>query len=244
METPPGLSTQLTTSSKKLADSNKTKTLLSSNGVGTPSKTLKLVNDSGTNKDMVNVVTLEPYNVEEISNTPILHVESLPLSWSFDVIYKEFEEFGTIQEIRNRLGKNYQFFETWIIFVKAKDAERACRDYSSDTVSIKCSLVDDIPRNCDVYRPPDENEDPKVSTEMLRLPKPPRWLILTTRNERGNLFKVKKFINQKLGLVGRPNISRFGRNSFLVHATSDGQAAMLLNMKMDPEGFIKEVKPH
>ena len=58
------------------------------------------------------------------------------------------------------------------------------------------------------------------------------------------MFKVKKYINQRLGNVKRPNITRFGPSSFLVHAKTEGQAAMLLNLSLDSEALIKEIKPH
>ena len=78
---------------------------------------------------------------------------------------------------------------------------------------------------------------------MLRSLDPPRWLILST-HDRGNMFKVKKFINQKIGLVNKPNITRFGKISFLINAKSDGQALMLLNLKLESEGLVKDIKPH
>ena len=40
------------------------------------------------------------------------------------------------------------------------------------------------------------------------------------------------------------DISRFGKDSFLVHTKSDAQAVMLLNMKLDTKSLVKGVKPH
>ena len=95
-------------------------------------------------------------------------------------------------------------FETWIIYTKAEDALRALNEFSHDTVSVKCSLVENSPPYLDIYRPL-QPETCKEYPEIIRSPDPPSWIILTTRNLHGNLFKVKKFINQNLGHV---NISR------------------------------------
>ena len=197
-----------------------------------------------------NILTLEPYEGKQgnsksnMLNSSILLVKHIPLSWSFDIIYAEFSKFGSVIEIRNQLGEKYESFNTWIIFDSSKDAANALREFSPNMSNFECSLVKDFPGTADIFRPLEKDEEPKYDMETFRSPNPPRWLILTTRSDRGNLFKVKKFINQKLGHVKRPDISRFGRSSFLLHAKSDGQAAMLLNMKLDPEDFVKEVKPH
>ena len=101
-----------------------------------PSKNLSMnilkgsVDDSGMNKVMENVgkssiVTTEPYMNEEVMKTAILYVYPVPLDWNFDIIHKEFSKFGSINEIRNRLGKNYEFFESWIIFSNEREALRA-----------------------------------------------------------------------------------------------------------------------
>ena len=121
------------------------------------------------------------------------------MSWSFDIIHREFVKFGTIREIRNRLRTDYLSFESWVIFDLGRDALRASKNYSysSSTTKVICSIVDEAPRSCDIYRPPDEDEVSEEDGETVRSPKPPRWQILTTSNERGNLFKVKRFINQK-----------------------------------------------
>ena len=209
------------------------------------------------------VVTLEPYVPDKSRNTPgsnsgklynveknfenskfILHLKPVPLSWSFDVIYGEFSKFGIIKEIRNRIEEKFQFFETWIIFVKAEDAYRAFNEFSHEAVSVNCTLVEDFPLYLDIFRPPNQAESLEEYPETTRSPEPPSWIILTTRNLHGNLFKVKKFVNQKLGHLKRPDVTRFGRNSFLVHTKSSGQSAMLLNTKLDPEGLIKDIKPH
>ena len=224
-----------------------------SNGEGSP-KTPTPVDDSGAHHDLANgdgssILTLEPYALsakEKLNSaaSSILHAKPIPLDWSFDIIYEEFSRFGNIKEIRNRLGNNYQYFEPWIIFGSDEDALRAYNDFNSTCVNVSFAMLANVPRLVDIYRPHIPVEDLKTSIKLERLPVPPRWLILSSRSERGNLFKIKQFIGQKLGHVNSPDISRFGRDSFLVHTKSDAQAVMLLNMKLDTKSLVKGVKPH
>ena len=165
------------------------------------------------------IVTLEPYRTGSLDKNSgldkfILHVENVPLSWSFDIIYEKFSKFGVVKELRNRLGKNYECFETWVIFLTAQDAFKAQKEFTCDTVNVHCSLTDSYPLNLDLYRPPSKVEEPQQIPKTIRSPCPPRWLIITTCNERGNLFKVKRYVNQKLGDYKRPDVSRFDKNSF------------------------------
>ena len=224
-----------------------------SNGEGSP-KTPTPVDDSGAHHDLANgddssIFTLEPYAPSakgklNSATSSILHAKPIPLDWSFDIIYEEFSRFGNIKEIRNRLGNNYQYFESWIIFSSDEDALRAYNDFNSTCVSVSFAVPANVPKLLDIYRPYIPVEDLKTSVKLERLPVPPRWLILSSRSERGNLFKIKQFIGQKLGHVNSPDISRFGKDSFLVHTKSDAQAVMLLNMKLDTESLVKGVKPH
>ena len=224
-----------------------------SNGEGSP-KTPTPVDDSGAHHDLANgddssIFTLEPYAPSakgklNSATSSILHAKPIPLDWSFDVIYEEFSRFGNIKEIRNRLGNNYQYFESWIIFSSDEDALRAYNDFNSTCVNVSFAVPANVPKLVDIYRPYIPVEDLKTSVKLERLPVPPRWLILSSRSERGNLFKIKQFIGQKLGHVNSPGISRFGKDSFLVHTKSDAQAVMLLNMKLDTKSLVKGVKPH
>ena len=224
-----------------------------SNGEGSP-KTPTPVDDSGAHHDLANgddssIFTLEPYAPSakgklNSATSSILHAKPIPLDWSFDIIYDEFSRFGNIKEIRNRLGNNYQYFESWIIFSSDEDALRAYNDFNSTCVNVSFAVPANVPKLVDIYRPYIPVEDLKTSVKLERLPVPPRWLILSSRNERGNLFKIKQFIGQKLGHVNSPDISRFGKDSFLVHTKSDAQAVMLLNMKLDTKSLVKGVKPH
>ena len=224
-----------------------------SNGEGSP-KTPTPVDDSGAHHDLANgddssIFTLEPYAPSakgklNSATSSVLHAKPIPLDWSFDVIYEEFSRFGNIKEIRNRLGNNYQYFESWIIFSSDEDALRAYNDFNSTCVNVSFAVPANVPKLVDIYRPYIPVEDLKTSVKLERLPVPPRWLILSSRSERGNLFKIKQFIGQKLGHVNSPDISRFGKDSFLVHTKSDAQAVMLLNMKLDTKSLVKGVKPH
>ena len=224
-----------------------------SNGEGSP-KTPTPVDDSGAHHDLANgddssIFTLEPYAPSakgklNSATSSILHAKPIPLDWSFDIIYEEFSRFGNIKEIRNRLGNNYQYFESWIIFSSDEDALRAYNDFNSTCVSVSFAVPANVPKLLDIYRPYIPVKDLKTSVKLERLPVPPRWLILSSRSERGNLFKIKQFIGQKLGHVNSPDISRFGKDSFLVHTKSDAQAVMLLNMKLDTKSLVKGVKPH
>ena len=224
-----------------------------SNGEGSP-KTPTPVDDSGAHHDLANgddssIFTLEPYAPSakgklNSATSSILHAKPIPLDWSFDVIYEEFSRFGNIKEIRNRLGNNYQYFESWVIFSSDEDALRAYNDFNSTCVNVSFAVPANVPKLVDIYRPYIPVEDLKTSVKLERLPVPPRWLILSSRSERGNLFKIKQFIGQKLGHVNSPDISRFGKDSFLVHTKSDAQAVMLLNMKLDTKSLVKGVKPH
>ena len=224
-----------------------------SNGEGSP-KTPTPVDDSGAHHDLANgddssIFTLEPYAPSakgklNSATSSILHAKPIPLDWSFDVIYEEFSRFGNIKEIRNRLGNNYQYFESWIIFSSDEDALRAYNDFNSTCINVSFAVPANVPKLVDIYRPYIPVEDLKTSVKLERLPIPPRWLILSSRSERGNLFKIKQFIGQKLGHVNSPDISRFGKDSFLVHTKSDAQAVMLLNMKLDTKSLVKGVKPH
>ena len=129
---------------------------------------------------------MEPYDFNRgefssgITNSSILYVEHIPLSWSFDVIYEEFFKFGIIREIRNKLGEKNESFNTWIIFANSKDATRAFNEFSPSAADVKCSLVNDLPQISDIYRPSDQTEDSKLNMEIVRSPSPPIWLILTT----------------------------------------------------------------
>ena len=186
-------------------------------------------------------MTLEPFIGID---SKIVCVKPVPLDWNFDIINQEFSRYGTINVIQNRLGYNNAYFEYWISFSSESEALRAYKEFISDSMTVVLCKADDVPRYLDIYRPSIETEQSKTNINTTRNPDPAKWLIVTTHGERGNLFKVKKLINQKIGNVNRPDITRFGRNSFLVYAKTEGQAVMLLNLRLAPGEIIKAVKPH
>ena len=163
-----------------------------SNGEGSP-KTPTPVDDSGAHHDLAigddsSIFTLEPYAPSakgklNSATSSILHAKPIPLDWSFDVIYEEFSRFGNIKEIRNRLGNNYQYFESWIIFSSDEDALRAYNDFNSTCVSVSFAVPANVPKLLDIYRPYISVEDLKTSVKLERLPVSPRWLILSSRSE-------------------------------------------------------------
>ena len=161
-----------------------------SNGEGSP-KTPTPVDDSGAHHDLENgdgssILTLEPYALsakEKLNSaaSSILHAKPILLDWSFDVIYEEFSRFGNIKEIRIRLGNNYQYFESWIIFGSDEDALRAYNDFNSTCVNVSFAMLENVPKLVDIYRPHIPVEDVKTSIKLDRSPVPPRWLIISSK---------------------------------------------------------------
>ena len=147
------------------------------------------------------IQTLEPFSAprvnEEIpmvschSDLFILYVEALPLHYSFDMIFKEFKEFGSIKEIRNKLDERCTCWETWVVFSIPKDAHRACMEYKTNIEGVKCSLVEEFPCYLDIYVPTSSNSVTLQANHQTRTPEPARWLIVSS-NGRGNLIKIKK----------------------------------------------------
>ncbi|XP_068242287.1 uncharacterized protein [Palaemon carinicauda] len=76
----------------------------------------------------------------------------------------------------------------------------------------------------------------KVNPISGRKPKPPMWLIATSKAEEFNYFKSSKIIQRKVGTIERGNISRFGKKSRT-------QSFMLNNIKIE-ENLMEDIKPH
>ena len=83
-------------------------------------------------------------------------------------------------------------------------------------------------------------DTPPVSRTLM----PATWLIATTNDDRGNVYNIRKLLRQQVGDISNARITRFGRNSFLIHAKSLAQAAMISNLKTGAEGLLKEIRPH
>ena len=204
------------------------------------------------------VATLEPFdesvirNVEAPATTSscmkvrhsgqkILYLKSITLDSSYGHLAEEFRKYGCVTEIRMKLVTEKQVWEAWIAFAKHEEALRACKE----TRFVNCSLVDKPPGKLEIYKPTEWNEEslnniPKVE----RAAKPPEWLIATARGERCNLIRMSKHLQRKVGYIKRTDISRFGRNSVLIHAKSATQSVMLSNMKIDTDSILYEIKPH
>ncbi|MEO1808442.1 MAG: hypothetical protein AAFU33_26785 [Bacteroidota bacterium] len=116
----------------------------------------------------------------------------------------------------------------------------------SDTEDLfKCTLVEKFPAGVDVFCPSDwTSVGNRASTNEERRPKPPHWIIVRTKDERSNIIKVGRYLEQKVGSISRHNLKKFGNNSLLVKAKSDIQAVMLLNLDLGRNSILQEVKPH
>ena len=64
------------------------------------------------------------------------------------------------------------------------------------------------------------------------------------KEDKYNYFLVRRFLQRKVGGIEKNDITRFGKRSLLIHAKSDFQSQMLLNMKLEEQCMLKEVKPH
>ena len=102
-----------------------------------------------------------------------------------------------------------------------------------------CSLVSSVPPNLDVFYPSTLQEDTRNNIKIKRNPMPATWLIATTKGERGNIYNFRKMLKGQVGGIDNKRISRFGKNKFLINAKSPVQAAMLLNLRIEPEGILK-----
>ena len=218
-----------------------------STGVGSPKTPI----DDGVTADTT-VVTYEPYlpalqkgSIALPQN--ILFLRYVPLKWSFEKMYEIYCVLGKIEKISLRLQEG-KFWEVWISFTCPEDAIKA-RDSTADIEKeIKCSLVSTAPKTLDVYHPahwqPSAADAEQRRREVIREPKPARWLIATAKTEKPNYFSFRKSILRKVGDISPKDITRFGRNSLLIHTKSDIQSLMLTNMEISQDDIIKEVKPH
>ena len=98
------------------------------------------------------------------------------------------------------------------------------------------------PPNLDIYRPVDYISNEPI-TPTIRRPKPPQW-ITAIAQENSNYFKISRFLQKKVGSIKPGDISRFGKNSVLVHAKSKTQSLMLCNLKTENSEIVLKVRPH
>ena len=188
------------------------------------------------------IATFEPFSAPSHSfngDECILFLDSVSLSTSYDVLMQQFETFGYIKEIRLKLTATYKAFQVWVVFSTHKEALDA---FSRSTCSNVCMLVNCHPKTLDVYYPSRGEDLPVVAEE--RSPLPATWLIAVTKGERGNLYKLRKLMRHKAGGISNAQISRFGKNSFLIHANSPAQGAMIANLNIANDDMLKEIKIH
>ena len=220
---------------------------------------LTLVDGPGSDKEK-EIATLEPF-VPTTPETPskehskptmgegnILFLEPLPLKMSYKRVSREFEKYGNIKEIRLQEVNDYSAWQAWITFTNYTDASHAYEASFEIGTYDKCSIVAKAPQYLDVYRPSDwqiqQDPENELAPNITRIPEPPKWLIATSRAERCNIIKMSKFIKSEVGSISKNKISRFGRNSLLIEAKSTTQSLALLGMEIEPDGILKEIKPH
>ena len=183
------------------------------------------------------------YKIKGSGNT--IYVEPIPLEQNYENIAEAFNKFGQVKEIRVKLVSRKQVWEAWITYSVQENALKACKEIQSNVENVNCSLVEKPPGKLDVYKPSEWKEISPTSLGRLeRSPKPPEWLIATARGENCNLIKMSKYLQRQVGGINRSDISRFGRNSVLIHAKSPTQSVMLKNMKIEANSLLKEIKPH
>ena len=128
---------------------------------------------------------------------------------------------------------SFKAFQFWIVY---EDHKMAMDAYLKTPAYSSSRLVKEFPPNLDVYYP---SRDEKCEEIEPRTPMPPSWLIAITKGERGNLYHFRKFIKNRVGGMKNDQITRFRKSSFLIHAKSSAQAAMIANMKLEPESILK-----
>ena len=205
-------------------------------------------NDNGLNLENgkpKSVATYEPFEPSNPSSADetTLFVTPLPLSMSYEVINEVYGAFGKIEEIRVKLTKDFKFWEVWISYSSSKMAYDAFCECKSNR-NVEARLVKDIPYHLDVFYPNRSIESSENSD--IRSPPPPKWLIVSSTQERANLYAFRRALKEELGEenINSSQISRFGNNSFLICAKSVEQAAMICNLRKTTKNTIKEVKPH
>ena len=179
-----------------------------------------------------------------------VHIINVPLKVNYEMLCESFEEYGRIQEVRMNLNDVSEKWEAWVSFLNHDEAFNASSNIENIVIfngNASGALCERAPNNLDIYRPADWINRPNSTKEEAsekRKPKPPKWLIVTTKDEYGNYFKISRYVQKKVGAIKAGDISRFGKNSVLVHAKSSTQSHMLNNLNTSNDEMIKEVKPH
>ena len=77
-----------------------------------------------------------------------------------------------------------------------------------------------------------------------RTPKLPMWFVVSAKGENYNYYKFSRYIQKKVGGIKSGDISRFGKDTVLIHAKSRTQAMMLSLLTLREDDNIKEIRPH
>lgn len=181
----------------------------------------------------------------------IIHLKSLPIGCDYDALSKAFGSFGNIGEIKMRINDD-DLWEAWISFSNDKEAlDAICRlgeiKISDFDISLNGALCGSTPRNLDIYRPSDWCEvAPRKNNNIngQRKPKPPMWLLASVKDDSYNFFKTSRYIQKKIGSIKSGDITRFGKNTVLIHAKSKTQSVLLSNLRTGGGEITLEIKPH
>ena len=184
-----------------------------------------------------------------ISNLSILHVEEIPVETDYETIANVFGLFGTIKEIRMNFQAVKQKWDAWVTFADQESALKSSMKIGGVSLcgsSVKGALTDKVPRGLDIYRPADWVPSPQLKDahDIQRTPKPPMWLVATSKGESHNYYKFSKYLQKKVGGISSGDISRFGKNTVLIHAKSLNQSYMLTLMNVENSEMIKDIRPH
>ena len=205
-----------------------------SGGVGSPSKTSGVGAPNNPNDDVDKFI---PKGVERV-----LYVDSLSSKLDCSDFMEMFGKFGEIKIIRFCESEDFSFWRLWVEFSTHKDALNAYKCSSKE--NIECILTQKPPHNVDVdvFYPTKVCQEATEKNSTIRKPLPAKWLIITTKLDFCNLFRFRKHLKALVGSLTNSDITRFGKNSFLVHAKSFRQGHMITHLKNTE--IIKEVKPH
>ena len=182
-------------------------------------------------------------------NLKILHLVNVPLFYDYDSINKIFCKFGQVKEIRMSFNSNS--WDAWLSFATCESALEANRNLTTSNIneenfgSVTGALCDRAPRNLEIYKPEEWTEKPNErSVPAIRTPKPPSWIVISGNNDKYNYFRLKKCIQKRVGSIKSADISRYGRQSVLVHAKSEDQSIMLCSLKIYEGDLINGIRPH
>ena len=222
-----------------------------SNSDGATAQVMTKSTNEISDKTCSSTPSVRPKKPDPVMRSNMLFIEQLPSSFDYEAVNSLFTKNGPAIEIRMSWLERSQAWNAWVKFSNFEIAMQALNEIEGREINgktIKVKVTDSIPKNLDVYRPAEwtsqSQNDPEMDQNYSRNPKTPRWIIATVKGERCNFLLTSRYLQRKVGNIDRNDISRFGRKAILIHAKSDNQAIMLLNMKLEQDSMLKEVKPH